>query len=149
MKIKYIPQKMKNKKRKYHKNISIWTICNPKFISIQYIIVIFFISSQFHRNNIWASLRLWHRKGSNMLTGTQFREILIFLLLCSISMDLIYAEIRMCSIWESNRSRNPRHFFHDYTMVQIATVRPTIFRFASDTVSSNLTQLFPEFLERT
>lgn len=74
------------------------------------------------------------------------RQVFVLLLLCAISVDLINAEIRMCTITESNGSRRSTQFFEDNYVVEIGAACTTIFRLHRDAQQAEFSQFSPECL---
>ena len=124
-----------------------WAVGNPHFCAVQDPVIAFLIRPDFHRHDVRSGAAFGHGQSSDVLSRNQFRQILLLLRFVAISDDLVDAQVRVCTVGESNTSSDSTHFLHDKSMRKVAHVSTSVLLGSGDAVEAHFTALEPELSE--
>ena len=124
--------------------VGIATIGNPHLGTVQDVTVAFFLGFQLHRHHVGTGIRLGHRQGADVFTGNQFGQIFLALGFGTVAANLVYAQIRVCTVGQADRGRSAGDFLQSDDVGKIAHAGPAVFLASGHAEQTHLAKFPPQ-----
>ena len=98
-------------------------------MSIENVVVVFFLGLEPHGDNVRAGATLGHGERANVLAADQLGQVLALLLVVAVATQLIDAQVGVSAVGERNRAARSAHLLHDQAMLEVAESEAAVARF--------------------
>ncbi|MNE19121.1 hypothetical protein D3C80_1121900 [compost metagenome] len=102
-----------------HVGVGVRTVGDPGLAAVEHVVVATLVGAQFHRDHVGTGIRFAHGQGADVLAADQLGQVLGFLFVVAVAVDLVDAEVGVGAIGQGHRGRAAADFFHGDHVSQV------------------------------
>ncbi|MNS51009.1 hypothetical protein D3C72_836730 [compost metagenome] len=126
-----------------HVGVGVRAVGDPGFAAVEDETVAAFVGAQFHRDHVGTGIRLAHGEGADVFAADQLRQVLGFLFVVAVAVDLVDAKVGVRTVGQRYRGRTTADFFHRHHMRQVTQTRAAVLFRHGDAEQAHVTEFAP------
>ena len=127
-----------------HIGVGVRAVGDPGLAAIEYVMVAALVGAQFHRHHVGTGIRLAHGQGADVLAADQLGQVLEFLCVVAVAVDLVDAQVGVRPVGQRHRGRATADFFHAHHMGQVTEAGTAVFLGHGDAQQAHVAELAPQ-----
>jgi len=127
-----------------HVGAGVGAVGDPGLAAVEHVVVAALVGAQFHRDHVGAGIRLAHGQGADVFAADQLRQVLEFLFMAAVAVDLVHAEVGVGAVGQRHRCRTTADLFHSHHMGQVAQAGTAVFFGHGNAQQAHVTELAPQ-----
>ena len=100
--------------------------------------------AEFHGDDVGTGVGFGHGQGADVFTADELGQVLFFLLVGAVAVDLVNAQVGVRAVRESHGCRGTADFLHGDDVCEVAHARAAVGFVNGNTQQAHVTELFPQ-----